>query len=110
MPVDVPVLKPPTTCLSGDSGFSGEQTCSSLTSGPPSFSLEDMPPLIGGGVTLSSGSLYKKLLKNTSSSLDRANSQINSSASADECFVRSQPKGSKLGLAVVVSLTETQEE
>lgn len=65
---------------------------------------------IGGGVTVSSGSLYKRWLRSTSTSLEHSGSHINSSASADECIVRSHPKSSKLGLAVIIHLTAEQDE
>lgn len=51
MPLDVPVFKPPLSAVPssgiiGDSGLGGEQSYSSVSSGPPSITL-DAPSLVG---------------------------------------------------------------
>lgn len=52
MPLDVPIFRPPVSTapspsIVGDSGLGGDQSYSSLSSGPPSLSLGDAPSLIG---------------------------------------------------------------
>lgn len=64
----------------------------------------------------SCGSLYKRWLRSASTSLDYNGSSdasltggVQSSASADECMTRNSHRSSKLGLAVIIHLSEGQE-
>lgn len=95
--------------LEADSGFCGEQSCSSASSGP--ISAEQFQSML-----FSYGSLGKRCLRSASTSLDHTNASRdsslvlgNSSASADDCMLRGHPRSSKLGLAVILQLSHQQE-
>lgn len=66
--------------------------------------------LVDGSVTVSSGSMYKRWLRSTSTSLEHSKSQINSSASADECYIKTNQRSSKLGLAIIINLSADAQE
>lgn len=92
-----------------DSGISGEQSYNSISSGPQSFPL-CCPLHEGEQQSFSCGSLYKKWLRSTSTSLEHSSSSLAGSTSADECILRSHPRSSKLGLAIVIELPFGQEQ
>ncbi|GLV39007.1 uncharacterized protein CBL_06006 [Carabus blaptoides fortunei] len=121
VPLDVPTSNQSMTntklapSLEGDSGFCGEQSYSSVSSGPPSMCLWDTRHEHASLQGFSCGSLYKRWLRSTSTSLDynacsdSSLSGVHSSASADECMTRGHHRSSKLGLAVIIRLSEGQE-
>ncbi|KAK5646154.1 hypothetical protein RI129_004618 [Pyrocoelia pectoralis] len=115
VPLDVPVSNSSsnynnlTPSVIGDSGFSGEQSCNSIGSVLQSFPL-CCPLHEGEQVSFSCGSLYKKWLRSTSTSLEHSSTSLAGSASADECILKSHPRRSKLGLAIVIELPFGQEQ
>uniref|UniRef100_A0A1Y1MB06 UDENN FNIP1/2-type domain-containing protein n=1 Tax=Photinus pyralis TaxID=7054 RepID=A0A1Y1MB06_PHOPY len=115
IPLDVPLSSSTTNCnnltpsVVGDSGFSGEQSCNSIGSVPLSFPL-CCPLHEGEQVSFSCGSLYKKWLRSTSTSLEHSSTSLAGSGSTDECILKSHGRRSKLGLAIIIELPAGQEQ
>ncbi|KAF5299961.1 hypothetical protein FQA39_LY11334 [Lamprigera yunnana] len=115
VPLDVPLTNLSLNCnfsssnVMEDSGFSGEQFCNSISSGPHSFPY-CCPLHEGEQQSFSCGSLYKKWLRSTSTSLEHSSSSLTGSSSTDECILRSHPRSSKLGLAIIIELLPEQEQ
>lgn len=109
VPLDVPLI-------SGDSGFCGEQSYNSMSSGNHSLTLLDARLEHKNMISFSCGSLYKRWFRSASTSLehnscsDTAVNGNHNSASADDCLMRNQHRNSKLGLAIILQLTEKKEK
>lgn len=69
-------------------------------------------------ISFSCGSLYKRWFRSASTSLDHSScsdislgvGSAQNSVSADDCLMRNQHRSSKLGLAIILQLTENKEQ
>lgn len=111
VPLDVPLI-------SSDSGFYGDQSCNSMSSGTQSLMLLDGRLEHANMLSFSCGSLYKRWFRSASTSLDHSShsdvslgvGSSQNSASADDCLMRNHHRSSKLGLAIILQLTEHKEK
>ncbi|GJQ67468.1 hypothetical protein Trydic_g8307 [Trypoxylus dichotomus] len=118
VPLDVPQTNNgvstniPNGSVVGDSGFGGDQSCGSCGSsfGPQSFPHCETNSAGNSNATFSCGGLYKRWLRSASTSLEYSTSSLTGSASADECYLKPHPRTRKLGLAIIIQLTNGQEE
>ncbi|XP_018336646.1 uncharacterized protein LOC108745077 isoform X2 [Agrilus planipennis] len=114
-PLDVPnvssyhskSLSPGGTGDSGVSGFHNFQPSLSTEASSIPYNMINKD----SNITFSCGSLYKKYLRSTSTSLENSSHSLNTCASAEEYHPKSHSRSNnKLGVALIVELTRGQEK
>ncbi|XP_022903971.2 folliculin-interacting protein 2 isoform X2 [Onthophagus taurus] len=109
-PLDVPNLgctagsTIPNTSLIGDSGFCGAQSFE----GPKSVPMWSLPK--NDTVSFSCGSLYRRWLRSTSTSLEYSGTSLTGSGSIEDCYTKSYPRPKKLGLAIIIQYGQNQQD